>query len=108
MTDGGLTTIVFLAEFAPSKVAYAKGIVKLTDEQRSIWVSERKAYIENHIAYAKNHNIPLINIYEKSMINGDVNLDYINKDDNIHPSSTGLLFMSKEIADFLNKNGILQ
>lgn len=102
------TLIVFLAEFAPSRQTYAKGSVELTPEQRSIWVSERRAYIENHITYANNHNIPLINIYEKSMINGDVNLDFINKDNNIHPSSTGLIFMSKEIADFLHSNAILQ
>jgi hypothetical protein len=101
------TLIVFLAEFAPSEQNYAKGVVELSQEQRSIWVTERKAYIQNHIDYAKSHNIPLINVYEESMINGDVDMKYINKDNNIHPSSTGLIFMSKEIADFLHENNIL-
>jgi lysophospholipase L1-like esterase len=107
VTEKPNTLIIFLAEFAPSEDNYARGVVSLTPEQRSIWVSERKAYIENHIDYAESHNIPLINIYEESLVGGDVNLDYINKDDYVHPSSTGLIFMSKAIADYLYNNAIL-
>ena len=107
VTEKPNTLIIFLAEFAPSEANYGRGVVELTPEQRSVWVSERKAYIENHIEYAKNHNIPLINIYEESTINGEVDLDYINKDDYIHPSSTGLVFMSQKIADFLHNNSFL-
>lgn len=106
VTEKPDTLIIFLAEFAPSEENYARGVVDLNSEQRSIWVNERKAYIENHIDYAKSHNIPLINIYEESLVRGDVNLDYINKDDYVHPSSTGLIFMSKTIADFLYDNAI--
>ncbi len=101
------TLIVFLADLAPSEKYYGKGVVTLNQEQRSAWVTERKAYIENHINYATSHNIPLINIYKDGMLKGDVNINYINKDDYIHPSSTGLIFMSQEIADFLYKNNIL-
>lgn len=104
VTEKPGTLIVFLAEFAPSIENYAKGVVELNPEQREIWVSERKAYIQNHIDYAKSHNIPLINIYEDSMVDGVVDMKYINKDNNIHPSSTGLIFMSKKIADFLHSN----
>jgi lysophospholipase L1-like esterase len=107
VTEKPNTLIVFLAEFAPSENNYAKGVVDLNPQQRSIWVNERKAYIKNHIDYANRHNIPLINVYEKSLVNEDVNLDYISKDDYIHPSSTGLIFMSKTIADFLYNNDIL-
>jgi hypothetical protein len=94
--------IIFLAEFAPLENDYAKNVVDLNQEQRSIWVSERKAYIENHIKYAQGHNIPLINIYEKSSVNGDVELKYISPDSYIHPSSTGLIFMSQEIANYIS------
>jgi len=107
VTEKPNTLIVFLAEFGPSEDNYAKGVVDLNPQQRSIWVNERKAYIKNHIDYAKDHNIPLINVYEKSLVNEDVNLDYINKNDYIHPSSTGLIFMSKTIADFLYNNDVL-
>ncbi len=107
VTEKPGTLIVFLAEFAPSEDNYARGVVDLTPQQRSIWVNERKAYIENHIEYANEHSIPLINVYEESLVEGDVDLDYINKDDYIHPSSTGLIFMSEMIADFLYNNDIL-
>ena len=106
VTEKPNTLIVFLADLAPSEGNYARGVVDLSSEQRSIWVNERKAYIENHIDYANNHNIPLINIYEESLIGDDVDMDYINKDDYIHPSSTGLIFMSKAIADFLHNSVI--
>lgn len=107
VTEKPDTLIVFLAEFAPSEKNYAKGVVDLDSQQRSIWVNERKAYIRNHIDYANSHNIPLINVYEKSLVNEDINPDYINKDDYIHPSSKGLIFMSETIADFLYNNDIL-
>jgi lysophospholipase L1-like esterase len=106
VTEKPNTLIIFLAEFAPSKDNYARGVVDLSPEQRDIWVNERKAYIENHIDYANSHNIPLINIYEESLVEGDVDLNYINKDNYIHPSSTGLIFMSQAIADFLYNGAI--
>ncbi len=49
VTEKPNTLIVFLAEFAPSENNYAKGVVDLSPQQRSIWVNERKAYLENHI-----------------------------------------------------------
>jgi lysophospholipase L1-like esterase len=116
VTEKPNTLIIFLAEFGPSEHSYARGVVDLSPEQRDIWVNERKAYIENHIDYANSHNIPLINIYEESLVRGDVDeeslvrgdvdLDYINKDNYIHPSSTGLIFMSQTIADFLHNSTI--
>jgi len=107
VTEKPDTLIIFLADLIPSEENYARGVVNLSSEQRSTWVNERKAYIKNHIDYAKSHNIPLINIYEESLVNGDVDLNYINKDNYIHPSSTGLMFMSKTVADFLYNNAIL-
>ena len=99
--------IVFLADLAPSESSYAMGVVDLNQEQRDMWVNERKAYIKNHLNYAIKHNIPLINIYEESLVEGNVNLNYINKDDYIPPSSAGLSFMSQAIADYLFNNTIL-
>lgn len=99
--------IVFLATIAPSEKYYAKGVVELTDEQRSAWVSERKAYIENHIIYAKEHYIPLIDVYHDSLVDGDVDISLVNPDDHIHPSQNGVTLISREIADFLFENKIL-
>ncbi len=99
--------IAFMTPLAPNSKSYAKGIYDLSAEKRLEWVTERKAYIQNHIDYAKKNNIPLINVYEKSLdANGDGNLRYINKDDNIHPSNEGITLMTQTIADFIYNNNI--
>lgn len=100
--------IVFLATIAPSKQHYGEGVVELTSEQRAIWVAERKAYIENHIKYAKEHNIPLIDVYHDSLDDsGDVEMSYVSPNDNVHPSNQGVSLISGKIADFLFENNIL-
>ena len=99
------SAILFLATIAPNKERYAEGVINLTTEERNKWAKERVAYIKNHIDYAKSHNIPLINIYEKSLDqNNTGNIDYINSNDFIHPSPTGIYFISEEIAKFLYNN----
>ncbi len=100
--------IVFVATISPNKVIFAQNQVDLTPEKRAQWVAERIAYMKNHIKYAQDHGIPLINIFEKSLLeNGDGNPDYISTDDYIHPSPTGIIFISHQIADFIFKNKIL-
>lgn len=99
--------IVFVATISPNRVIFAQSQVDLSAEKRADWVKERVAYIKNHIAYAQSHNIPIINIFAKSLLeNGDGNSDYINTNDYIHPSPTGIIFISKEIADFIYGNNI--
>ena len=94
--------IVFVATLAPNKKKYGEGQVDLTTEKRAQWASERMKYIENHIKYAKDHNIPLVNIYEDSKSGTDGgNLDYFDKKDYIHPSPNGVYFISKEIAKYI-------
>lgn len=101
-------TIVFVATIAPNSKKYGQGQVELSQEKRKQWADERTAYIKNHIEYAKTHNIPIINIYEKSLdSSGDGNLDYISKTDYIHPSPKGIIFISKQIADFIHSNKLL-
>lgn len=101
--------IVFVATIAPNKDNYGKGAVDLSQEKRAEWANERTAYIKNHIEYARLNNIPLINIYDKSLdkegITGD--LHYIEGGSFIHPSKAGIELISKEIADFLFNNRIL-
>lgn len=95
-------SIVFVATIAPHQDRYAEGVVNLTTDKRKEWARERAAYIQNHIEYAKSRRIPLINIYEKSLSQGGGgNIDYINTNDFIHPSPTGIYFISEEIAKFL-------
>lgn len=99
--------IVFVATISPNKVIFAQNQVDLSAEKRAEWVNERVTYMKNHIAYAKSHGIPLINIFEKSLLeNGDGNSEYISTYDYIHPSPTGIIFISREIADFIYSNNI--
>lgn len=99
------SSIIFMATIAPYKQRYGEGVVNLTTEKRLQWANERISYIKNHISYAKAHHIPLINIYEASLNQeGSGNIDYVNTNDFIHPSPTGIYFISEEIAKFLYKN----
>lgn len=100
--------IVFAATISPNKYAYGRGVVELSDEERIKWAEERVAYIKNHIKYATSHNIPLINIFEKSLDEGgNGNTDYISNADYIHPSPQGVYFISEQIAKFIFENKIL-
>lgn len=101
------TLIIFLATIAPSKTHYALNSRDLSPQVRQQWAEERIAYIQNHINYANSHNIPLINVYQKSLDDqGNAKLQYINND-YIHPSTEGVKLISQEIAEFLFLNNIL-
>lgn len=99
--------IIFVATIAPSQF-YGKGVVDLSPAIRIQWANERRAYIENHISYAKKHNIPLINVYEKTLDKNGVTIaKYINTGNYIHPSAKGVTLISQSIADYLFQNKIL-
>lgn len=95
------SSIVFMATISPNRDRYGEGAVNLTTDQRQKWADERTSYIKNHISYAKTHHIPIVNVYEKSLKDGSGNIDYVNANDFIHPSPTGIYFISSEIAKFL-------
>lgn len=100
--------IIFIATIAPSQTLYGKGEVALSPQARNQWANERRAYIENHISYAKKHNIPLVNVYEKTIDkNGLTITKYLNSSNYIHPSITGISLISQMIADYLFQNHIL-
>ena len=102
------SSIVFMATIAPNKESYGYGAVELRPEDRERWVGERTAYIQNHIKFAQENNIPVINVYERSLKNGTGDIDYISSTDSIHPSPTGIYFISKNIADFLGNGNLLR
>lgn len=99
--------IVFVATIAPNKYFYGIGLVNLTPDQRQKWVSDREAFIKNHIKYAKDHQIPVIDIFDQSLnIFGDGRVDYLNPADHIHPSTVGIYFIDDNIAQFIYQNHI--
>lgn len=100
--------IIFLATIAPSRNNFGKGAVALNQKQRDQWVSERRAYIENHIHYAQDHHIPLINVYSKSQdSSGDGLVKYLDASNYIHPSVQGVELISAQIADYLSANHLI-
>lgn len=101
--------IVFVATISPNRENYAKLTQPNNSAQdRAKLADERITYIKNHIQYATSHNIPLINIYQKSLTpNEDGNMIYVNPTDDIHPSFMGIDFIGKEIGNFIYNNKIL-
>ena len=101
------SVIAFLTPIAPNKGNFAKNVYDISDAERLRWIEERVAYINNHIKFAKDKNIPLIDVYKQSLTeNGDGDIKYINPDDNIHPSNEGVDLMVKTIAQFIYDNKI--
>lgn len=101
------SVVAIMVPIALSEQYYAKGVYDLAPEVRKQWVEERVAYIKNAIEFAKENNIPLINVYEKSLTSdGKVNLKYIDPHDYIHPSKEGIKLISQTIADYIYQNHI--
>lgn len=102
------TKIVFMSTIAPNKKLYGGHLLDLSDEARAKWVDERIAYIKNHMDYARSHNIHLIDVFDKSKdVTGNGDLKYIEDHNYIHPSPKGVIFIQKEIADFIFNNHLL-
>jgi hypothetical protein len=101
------SALVFLATIAPNQKMFAQGIHELSPEKRAQWAQERITYLENHIQYAQARQIPLINVYQKSLApDGDADLKYINPDNYLHPSHEGIDLISHSIAEFIFENKI--
>ena len=99
--------IIFVSTIAPNKKLFATNSVDLSEEQRVSWANERISYINNHINFAVNNEIPLLNIFEKSLDDGEGDLRYISESDYIHPSAKGVHFIYEEIAKYIYENGLL-
>lgn len=101
------TIVAIMTPVAPNRNYLAKGVYDISTEERTKWANERIVYIESVIDYANENQIPLINIYEKSLTSeGDGDLKYINPDDYIHPSAEGVDLISRTIAQFIFDNKI--
>jgi hypothetical protein len=101
------SVVALLLPIAPSKTHFAEGVYNLSPEERKSWAEQRIAYIKAVKNYAEENNIPLINVYERSLNQqGEGNLIYINPDDFIHPSAEGVDLMSRTIAGFIYDNSI--
>jgi len=108
-TTSGKEKVIFVATIGTNKKTYAKNTQELSDEVREKWALERDAYIKNHIEYARSHGIPVIDAFTPSLdYSGNAKQFLVRTDDYLHPSPSGVLFISKKIADFLAKNGFIK
>jgi hypothetical protein len=102
-----VSVVAIMTPIAPSKTHFAKGVYDLSVQERKQWAEERIMYIEGVIKYANDNQIPLIDVYQKSLNSengGD--LRYINPDDYIHPSAEGIDLISRIIAEYIFINKI--
>lgn len=93
--------IYLLAEIAPLKTGFGKGKngVNMAEDiayEHAIHILEQ---LDNVINLSISANIPLINAYHRSRIDGSYGDPYyVNQDDGIHPSSAGHSFTAQLIA----------
>ncbi len=102
--------IIFMSTIGTDKITYAKNSQKdLSPEVRKQWAQERDSYLENHLSQAKFYGLRSIDVYHASLDSqGNVKDYLVRDDDNIHPSPSGTLFISKKIADFFHDNNLIQ
>jgi lysophospholipase L1-like esterase len=100
--------IIFLATLGPSPLRFGDGLLNLPPELKAGYVKERQAYIENHIAYANKHGIPLVNVYDETRdAQGNVDLTMLRADDHLHPSQKGVDYIQDRLADHIIDSGYL-
>lgn len=101
------TVVMFLAAIAPDKKTYGINVTHSDADGRWTQAEERIEYITNHIKYANEHGIPVMNAYEESLDStGDGDTKYINPDDNIHPSAEGLALMGRVMTKRIEEENI--
>lgn len=102
------TVIMFMATIAPDKKTYAQSLNHTRDGEGWAQAEERIGYITNHIDYALENNIPLINVYQESLDElGDGDTKYINPDDDIHPSAEGLALIARVMTRRIKEEKII-
>jgi len=90
------TVIMFMATIAPDKKTFSESATGGDSFGRWAQAEERIEYITNHIDFAREHDIPVIDTYGPSLDSeGDGDTRYINPDDDIHPSEEGLAHMAR-------------
>lgn len=94
--------VYLLAEIAPLKEGFGKGVggVNWEEDKVKTHVANIIQNLDAAVALAGQLNIPLINTYKASQIDGKYgNKTYVGSHDNIHPSIEGEVFMANLIAE---------
>lgn len=100
--------IIFLATIGANSEKYADGIKSMKNNNSTEMAEIRNTFIENHIKFAEEHNIPIIDVYNNTLNESGTTAEkYIDPDSWIHPSDTGIDYISQTIADYLYQKGII-
>lgn len=94
--------VYLLAEIAPLKIGFGKGKngVNMLQDAASEQAMHIIEQLDDVINLSKAENIPLINVYYNSRIDGSYGNPYfVNKDDGIHPSVAGHSFTAELIVE---------
>ena len=95
------SNVYLLAEIAPLKTGFGKGKngVNMADNVALEQANHIIEQLDDVINLSKAENIPLINVYYESRIEGSYGNPYfVNRDDGIHPSEAGHLFTAELIV----------
>ena len=102
---GTSAKVYLLAEIAPLKVGFGNGPggVNWPEDKSTLQATHIIEQLNDTVNLAKTENVPLINVYQASKINGNYgNKIYVNSNDGIHPSVEGHILMADIIANTLN------
>lgn len=93
--------VYLLAEIAPLRTGFGKGKngVNMPEDAALEQASHIIEQLDDVINLSKEENIPLINAYYESKVDGPFGDPYlVNKDDGIHPSAAGHILTTELIA----------
>jgi len=105
------TKIVIAATIAPNATTFGDGAAGLLFSTSDKWerVTTIKKYLDNAVRFAKSEQLPLADAYHPSLLSdGNGNLLYINRGDNIHYSDKGRALMAQKIAQAIAANRLLE
>lgn len=101
---GSAKKVYLLAEIAPLKTGFGEGPggINWPQARAELQAIQIIELLENAVNLAKMENVPLINAFQASKVDGNYgNKQYVNSHDGIHPSVKGHIFMANFIANTL-------
>lgn len=102
--------IIIATTIAPNSIVFGNGIkdVHFSALEKIEKSATIKLYLENAANFANSQGFPLADAYHPSLFNNDGLQEFINADDNLHPSGPGGQFFCDTIADTIYKNKLIE
>ncbi|MBU3935153.1 SGNH/GDSL hydrolase family protein [Patescibacteria group bacterium] len=103
------TPIVLTATIAPNSIIFGNGSpYTFTSLEKIEKTSTIKLYLKNIINFATSQNFPLADAFTPSLKNDQGDPQFINSNDNIHPSDQGAQFFCDTLASTIFQNKLIQ